>query len=96
MAHPPQAEEGPVLLEQVPARQAKGDPVTVDVAASRDVDVRAEVIRARLAYEADPVGFAARYADADAELAARIATARAVVPAGGRPGAVVARARCRP
>lgn len=54
--------------------------LTVDVAASRDVDVRAEVIRARLAYEADPVGFAARYADADAELAARIAAARALVP----------------
>ena len=47
--------------------------LTVDVAASRDVDVRAEVIRARLAYEADPAGFAERYADADAELAARIA-----------------------
>lgn len=54
--------------------------LTVDVAASRDVDVRAEVIRARLAYEADPVGFAARFADADAELAAHIAAARALVP----------------
>ena len=53
--------------------------LTVDVAASRDVDVRAEVIRARLAYEADPVGFAAKYAAADAELAARIAKARAVL-----------------
>ncbi len=54
--------------------------LTVDVAASRDVDVRAEVIRARLAYEADPAGFAGRYAEADAELAARIAEARAVLP----------------
>ncbi len=54
--------------------------LTVDVAASRDVDVRAEVIRARLAYEADPAGFAARFADADAELATRIAAARALVP----------------
>lgn len=53
--------------------------LTVDVVASRDVDVRAEVIRARLAYEADPAGFAARYADQDAELAARIAAARALV-----------------
>lgn len=53
--------------------------LTVDVAASREVDVRAEVIRARLAYEADPVAFAARYADADTELAARIAQARAVL-----------------
>lgn len=54
--------------------------LTVDVAASREVDVRAEVIRARLAYEADPTGFAARYADADAELASRIAEARALLP----------------
>ncbi len=54
--------------------------LTVDVAASRDVDVRAEVIRTRLAYEADPVAFARRYADADADLAARIADARALVP----------------
>ncbi len=50
--------------------------LTVDVAASRDVDVRVEVIRQRLAYEADPVGFADRYAAQDAELAARIAAAR--------------------
>ncbi|OBJ60497.1 magnesium chelatase subunit D family protein [Mycobacterium asiaticum] len=53
--------------------------LTVDVQASRDVDVRVEVIRQRMAYEADPDGFAARYADADAELARRIATARAIV-----------------
>ncbi|MBX7430877.1 magnesium chelatase subunit D family protein [Mycobacterium sp. Y57] len=54
--------------------------LTVDVQASRDVDVRAEVIRARLAYEADPAGFAARFAGADAELAGRIADARASLP----------------
>ncbi|CAA0089885.1 putative protein [Mycolicibacterium vanbaalenii] len=54
--------------------------LTVDVAASRDVDVRVEVIRSRLAYEADPSGFAERHAAADAELAARIATARALLP----------------
>ena len=53
--------------------------LTVDVAASRDVDVRADVIRQRMAFEADPDGFAARYADADAELARHIAAARAVV-----------------
>ena len=53
--------------------------LTVDVAASRDVAVRSEVIRARLAYEADPVGFAQRHADADAELGERIAAARALV-----------------
>ncbi|OBJ65886.1 magnesium chelatase subunit D family protein [Mycobacterium colombiense] len=53
--------------------------LTVDVHASRDVDVRVQVIRQRMAYEADPDGFAERYADADAELARRIATARALV-----------------
>ncbi|WP_102143460.1 magnesium chelatase subunit D family protein [Mycobacterium hubeiense] len=53
--------------------------LTVDVHASRDIDVRAEVIRQRMAYEADPDGFAQRYADADAEVARRIAAARAAV-----------------
>jgi len=53
--------------------------LTVDVHASRDVDVRVQVIRQRMAYESDPEGFAAGYADADAELANRIATARAQV-----------------
>lgn len=53
--------------------------LTVDVAASRDVDVRVEVIRQRLAYEADPRGFADRYADEDAALAARITAARAAL-----------------
>ena len=53
--------------------------LTVDVRASREVDVRVDVIRARMAYEADPVAFADRYAAADAELARRIATARSVV-----------------
>jgi magnesium chelatase subunit D len=53
--------------------------LTVVVHASRDVDVRADVIRQRMAFEADPVGFADRYADADAELARRVAAARAAV-----------------
>ncbi|WP_310785621.1 magnesium chelatase subunit D family protein [Mycobacterium sp. Z3061] len=53
--------------------------LTVDVQASRDVDVRVEVIRQRMAYEADPDAFARKYADADAELAGRIAAARAIV-----------------
>ncbi|MBB3752193.1 magnesium chelatase subunit D [Mycolicibacterium sp. BK634] len=50
--------------------------LTVDVHASRDVAVRSEVIRQRLAYEADPVGFAARHAAVDSDLARRIADAR--------------------
>ena len=35
--------------------------LTVDVRASRDVDVRVQVIRQRMAYEADPDGFAHAY-----------------------------------
>ena len=50
--------------------------LTVDVHASRDVDVRADVIRARMAFEADPAAFAASYAEQDAELARRITAAR--------------------
>lgn len=54
--------------------------LTVDVAASREVEVRMAVVRGRLEYEADPAGFVARYADADAEIADRILTARDRLP----------------
>ncbi|RJO74794.1 VWA domain-containing protein [Nocardia panacis] len=50
--------------------------LTVDVAASREVDVRVAVVRARLDYEADPAAFAERHAGADREVAERILTAR--------------------
>ncbi|TDD21273.1 putative cobaltochelatase [Kribbella turkmenica] len=50
--------------------------LTVDVVASRDPAVRVEVMRARLAYEADPAGFTARYDGAQRELAERIVKAR--------------------
>lgn len=53
--------------------------LTVDVRASRDVDVRVEVIRQRMEFEADPDAFVGRHADADAELGRRIAAARASV-----------------
>ncbi len=53
--------------------------LTVDVRASRDVDIRTQVIRQRMAYEADPDRFADRFANADAELARRITAARALV-----------------
>ena len=53
--------------------------LTVDVHASRDVDVRADVIRHRMAFESDPAGFAERYAAADAEVARRIAAARVAI-----------------
>ena len=55
--------------------------LTVEVAATRDPAERADVVRKRLAYEADPAGFAATYAAADAELAAAIAAARERLPA---------------
>ncbi|MFR9731243.1 putative cobaltochelatase [Saccharopolyspora sp. MS10] len=55
--------------------------LTVHVAASRDVATRTEVVRRRLAFEADPAGFAERWAGPDAELADRIAEARSRVDA---------------
>jgi magnesium chelatase subunit D len=54
--------------------------LTVAVKASRDVATRTEVIRRRLAYEADPEAFAARWESVDAELAERIVRARAALP----------------
>jgi magnesium chelatase subunit D len=50
--------------------------LTAEVAATRDPDERAEVVRRRLAYEADPAAFAADWSSADAELAWRISEAR--------------------
>jgi magnesium chelatase subunit D len=50
--------------------------LTVDVRASRDVSVRAEVVRRGLAYERDPHGFAAQFATQERQTAARIADAR--------------------
>ena len=54
--------------------------LTVDVAASRDPEVRVEVMRTRLGYEADPEGFVSRYAGPQAELAERIAKAQNLLP----------------
>ncbi|MEX2290336.1 MAG: putative cobaltochelatase [Mycobacteriales bacterium] len=54
--------------------------LTVEVAATRDPVERADVVRRRLAYEADPAAFAAAYADSDATLAAQIAAARERLP----------------
>jgi magnesium chelatase subunit D len=54
--------------------------LTVEVAASRETDERVEVVRRRLAYDADPAGFAARWAGEEQELRARIAAARALLP----------------
>ncbi|MDP9348633.1 MAG: ATP-binding protein, partial [Gemmatimonadota bacterium] len=48
----------------------------VDVAGPRDPAVRAEVVRRRIAFEGDPVEFSLRWAEEEAALGARIATAR--------------------
>ncbi|MEV4151074.1 putative cobaltochelatase [Amycolatopsis sp. NPDC049691] len=55
--------------------------LTVEVASSRDPEQRVEVVRRRLAYEADPDAFAAQYADEDAKLAADIEAAQRLLPA---------------
>jgi len=65
------AEEGE-LRPQLLDRFALG----VDVVTPTDPGVRAEVVRRRLAYEADRAGFAAAWAAAEAALAARVAEAR--------------------
>jgi magnesium chelatase subunit D len=54
--------------------------LAVDVVASREPSERVEVIRRRMAYEADPASFEARYSDADSELSDRIAKAQALLP----------------
>ncbi|WP_240759234.1 ATP-binding protein, partial [Phytoactinopolyspora endophytica] len=50
--------------------------LTVEVSASRDPATRADVVRSRLAYEADPAGFAAQYAQSEHRLSREIAAAR--------------------
>ena len=54
--------------------------LTVEAAAPRDPGPRAEVVRRRLDYDADPDGFRARWQAAETGLAARIAAARRALP----------------
>jgi magnesium chelatase subunit D len=54
--------------------------VTVEVRGNADPAERVEVIRRRLAYEADPDGFAAAWAAADAAFTERIVAARRRLP----------------
>ncbi|MDT0480461.1 putative cobaltochelatase [Streptomyces doebereineriae] len=54
--------------------------LTVEVAASREVDQRVEVVRRRLAYDDDPAGFAARWADEERAVRQRIVAARELLP----------------
>jgi magnesium chelatase subunit D len=51
--------------------------ISVEVRATGDPEERAEVVRRRLAFEADPDGFAARFAGEDAALREQIIAARA-------------------
>ncbi|NJP49395.1 putative cobaltochelatase [Streptomyces sp. SBST2-5] len=54
--------------------------LTVEVAASREPETRVEVVRRRLAYDADPAGFAARWADEEAAVRQRVVAARQLLP----------------
>ncbi|WP_328428629.1 putative cobaltochelatase [Streptomyces sp. NBC_00443] len=54
--------------------------LTVEVAASREPEQRVEVVRRRLAYDDDPGGFAARWADDEAAVRRRIVAARELLP----------------
>ncbi|MEV6944265.1 putative cobaltochelatase [Streptomyces sp. NPDC051172] len=54
--------------------------LTVEVAASREPDQRVEVVRRRLAYDDDPGGFSARWADEEASVRQRIVAARELLP----------------
>ncbi|MFF8103838.1 putative cobaltochelatase [Streptomyces sp. NPDC016640] len=54
--------------------------LTVEVSASREPDQRVEVVRRRLAHDDDPDAFAARWADEEAAVRARIVAARELLP----------------
>ncbi|WP_411114210.1 putative cobaltochelatase [Streptomyces sp. 029-5] len=54
--------------------------LTVEVAASREPEQRVEVVRRRLAFDDDPAGFAARWAEEETALRDRIVAARALLP----------------
>jgi magnesium chelatase subunit D len=54
--------------------------LAVDVAGMPDAPARAEVVRRRIAFEADPVGFARRWEDAERAERARICAARQRLP----------------
>ena len=55
--------------------------LTVEIAAPRDPASRVDVVRRRLAYDADPESFVDAYASSEDELAVRIRSAQAALPA---------------
>ena len=54
--------------------------LTVEAAAPREPGLRGEVVRRRLAYDADPAAFTAAWQDAESGLAARIVAAQRLLP----------------
>lgn len=54
--------------------------LTVEVTASRETDERVDVVRRRLAYDADPAAFAAQWTAEEDALRERIAAARELLP----------------
>jgi magnesium chelatase subunit D len=59
--------------------------LTVEIAAPRDAEQRAEVIRRRMAYDRDPASFVAAYAAQEEQLRVRIAAAQSLLSS-VRPG----------
>jgi Mg-chelatase subunit ChlI len=53
--------------------------LAIDVVASKDPSIRAEIVSRRLDFDANPANFVARFADADAALKARIERARTLL-----------------
>jgi magnesium chelatase subunit D len=54
--------------------------LTVEIAAPRDPELRAEVIRRRMAFDRDPSAFVADYGASEDELRVKIITARSLLP----------------
>jgi magnesium chelatase subunit D len=68
--------------------------LTVEITAPRDPELRAEVVRRRMAFDRDPTSFVAAYAAQEQELRTRIIKARALLPSvrlGDRQLATIAR-----
>jgi magnesium chelatase subunit D len=63
--------------------------LTVEAAAPRDPALRGEVVRRRLAYDADPAAFAGQWQAAEAGLAARIVAAQQLLPGVALPDATL-------
>jgi magnesium chelatase subunit D len=63
--------------------------LTVEAAAPRDPALRGEVVRRRLACDADPAAFAAQWQAAESALASRIVAAQALLPGVMLPGATL-------